>query len=214
MMAAHRLLATTSHWVVDRVEVVTAAVVVSLGATEAAGATNNHPNMEEVTTTSLQATTPPLHRATVSRASTVKVEVRHAFIFLMCRLCVCFCFLFLWNEVDNWQRTKLSSSITGSAPLLEKLSKGSHCLNSLRIRRWKPTIEHRGWRVWWSRWRIRSRQPRWQGPWGIRRSWWWRIWSRVWQRWPRCTQRARRHGVSVIKQWCTVMHVNVFLTSS
>lgn len=86
-------------------EVVTAAVVVSLVAMEAAGATNNHPNMEEVTTTSLQATTPPLHRATVSRASTVKVEVRHAFIFLMCRLVCLFLFsVFVKLITDRGQR--------------------------------------------------------------------------------------------------------------
>lgn len=73
---ARRLLATTSHRAVDTVEEVTAAVEVRLVAMGGAGATNNHPNMGEVTTTNLQATTPPLHRATVSRASMVRVEVR------------------------------------------------------------------------------------------------------------------------------------------
>lgn len=80
MKVARRLLATTSHRAVDTVEEVTAAVEVRLAAMGAAGATNNHPNTEEVTTTSLQATTPLLHRATVSRANMVKVEVRHGFI--------------------------------------------------------------------------------------------------------------------------------------
>lgn len=80
MKAAHSLLATTSRRVVDRVEVVTAAVEVRVVAMEAAGATNNHPNTVEVTTTSLRATTRPLHRATASRASMVKVEVRDGFI--------------------------------------------------------------------------------------------------------------------------------------
>lgn len=75
MKVTRRPLATTSHRAVDRVEVVTAAVAVRLVAMGAAGATNNHPNTEEeVTTTSLQATTPPRHRATVSRASMAKVE--------------------------------------------------------------------------------------------------------------------------------------------
>lgn len=80
MKVTRRPLATTSHRAVDRVEVVTAAVEVRLVAMGAAGATNNHPNTEEVTTTSLRATTRPLHRATVSRASMVKVEVRDGFI--------------------------------------------------------------------------------------------------------------------------------------
>ena len=56
-----------------------AAVEVRLVAMGAAGATSNHPNMEEIITTSLQATTPPLHRATASKASMVKVEVRDEF---------------------------------------------------------------------------------------------------------------------------------------
>lgn len=75
MKVTHRPLATTSHPVVYRVEVVMGAAVVRLVAMGAVGATNNHLHMEEVTTTSLQATT-LLHRATVSRARTVKVEVR------------------------------------------------------------------------------------------------------------------------------------------
>lgn len=74
MKVTHRFLATTSHQVEDRVEVVTAAAEVRLVAMVAAGATNNHPNMEEVITTSLQIITHPHHRATASRASTVKVE--------------------------------------------------------------------------------------------------------------------------------------------
>lgn len=79
MKVIRRLLATTSHRAVDRVEVVMAAVEVRLVAMGAVGATSNHPNMEEVTTTSLRATTPPLHRATASKASMVKVEVRDEF---------------------------------------------------------------------------------------------------------------------------------------
>ena len=70
---------TTSLPVGERVEVVTGAVEVRL--VDMVEAINNHPNMEEVTTTSLRATVPPLHRATVSRASTDKVEVRKFRIF-------------------------------------------------------------------------------------------------------------------------------------
>lgn len=80
MKVTRRPLATTSHPVVYRVEVVMEAVAVRLVAMGAVGATNNHLNMEEVTTTSLQAIT-LLRRASVSRASTVKVEVRNGFIF-------------------------------------------------------------------------------------------------------------------------------------
>lgn len=79
MRVAHQLLATTCHRVVDTVEEVMAAVGVRLVAMGAVGATSNHPNMEEVITTSLQATALPIHRATVSRASMVKEEVRHGF---------------------------------------------------------------------------------------------------------------------------------------
>lgn len=56
-----------------------AAVEVRLVAMGAVGATNSHPNMEEVITTSLQATALPIHKATVSRASMVKEEVRHGY---------------------------------------------------------------------------------------------------------------------------------------
>lgn len=77
MKVAHSLLATTSP---QAVEEVTAVVEVSLVAMGPAGATNHHPNMEEVTTTRLQATTLPLHRATVSRASMAKVEVKHGLV--------------------------------------------------------------------------------------------------------------------------------------
>lgn len=79
MKVTHRPLAITSHPAVDRAVVVMGAVEVRVVDMVAAGATNNHPNMEEVTTTSLRATTPLLHRATASRASMVKVEVRNRF---------------------------------------------------------------------------------------------------------------------------------------
>lgn len=79
MKVTHRPLDTTSHPAAGRVEVVMGAVEVRQVDTVAAGATNNHPNMEEVTTTRLQATAPLLHRATVSRASMVKEEVRQKF---------------------------------------------------------------------------------------------------------------------------------------
>lgn len=79
MKVTHRPLDITRPPVVDRVEVVMGAVEVRQVDTVAAGVTNNHPNMEEVTTTRLQATTPLLHRATVSRASMVKAEVRKKF---------------------------------------------------------------------------------------------------------------------------------------
>lgn len=79
MKVTHSPLGTISHPVVYRVEVVMGAVAVRLVAMGAAGATNNHLNMEEVTITSLQATT-LLRRAIVSRASTVRVEVRNVFI--------------------------------------------------------------------------------------------------------------------------------------
>lgn len=81
MKAAHRLLATTSRQVADTAEGAMAVVEVRLAVMGAAGATNNHHNMEEVTTTHLQATTPPLHRTTASRASMGRVEVRRDFVF-------------------------------------------------------------------------------------------------------------------------------------
>lgn len=81
MKETRRPLATTSHQAVDRAEVAMGAAEVSRVDMGAVGV-NNHPNTEEVTTTILQATTPPLHKATVSRASmVVKVEVRDGFIF-------------------------------------------------------------------------------------------------------------------------------------
>lgn len=61
-------------------EVVTAAVEVRVAAMGAAGTTSNHPNTVEATTTSLRATTPPLHRAIASRASMVKLEVPVVFL--------------------------------------------------------------------------------------------------------------------------------------
>lgn len=76
MKVTHQLLATTSHRVVGRVGVVMAVVEVNLVVMVEVGATNNHLNMEEVTTTRHQATTPLFHQATVSRASMVRVEVR------------------------------------------------------------------------------------------------------------------------------------------
>lgn len=75
MKEALRLQVTTSPQAVDRAEVVMAAVAVILVAMGAAGATSNHRNMEEGTTTSPLTTTPPLHRATVNRASMARVEV-------------------------------------------------------------------------------------------------------------------------------------------
>lgn len=78
MKVTHSPLDTISHPVVHRVGVVMGAVVVRLVATGAAGPTNNHLNMEEVTITSLQATTLH-HRAIVSRASTVRVAVRNGY---------------------------------------------------------------------------------------------------------------------------------------
>lgn len=80
-MAAHRLLATTSRQVADTAEEAMAVVEVRLAVMGVVGATNNHHNTEEVTTTHLQATTPPLHRTTASRASMGRVEVRHEFVF-------------------------------------------------------------------------------------------------------------------------------------
>lgn len=76
MKVAQSLLASTSR---QAVEEVMAVVEDRLAAMGAMGATNNHPNMEEVTTTSLQATALP-RRATVSRVTTAKVEVKHGFI--------------------------------------------------------------------------------------------------------------------------------------
>lgn len=80
MKAAHRLLATTSRQVVDTAEEAMAVVEVRLAVMGVVGATNNHHSMEEVTTTHLRATTPPLHRTTASRASMGRVEVRHEFV--------------------------------------------------------------------------------------------------------------------------------------
>lgn len=75
MKVTLRLPATTSHRAVDRVGPVMAAVagnlVVAMGA---AGATLNLLSMEEVTTTSRQATALHLHQATASRVSTGRVE--------------------------------------------------------------------------------------------------------------------------------------------
>ena len=100
MKVAHSLPATTS---LQAVEEVTAVVEVSLVAMGAAAATNPHPNMEEVTTTRLQATTPPLHRATASRASMAKVEVNMGpYQLLTFRVSVC------WNS--NRKRSSSESS--------------------------------------------------------------------------------------------------------
>lgn len=84
MKVAQSLQASTSRQAVEEVMAVVedrlAVVEDRLAAMGAMGATNNHPNMEEVTTTSLQATALPRHRATVNRVTTVKVEVKHGFI--------------------------------------------------------------------------------------------------------------------------------------
>lgn len=76
MKAAHSLRATASPQAVGTVvEAATGAVEAKLVAMGAAEATSSRPSMEEVTTTSPPATAPPLHRASASRATTVKVEV-------------------------------------------------------------------------------------------------------------------------------------------
>lgn len=80
MMAARRLPATTSRRVLDKVGVVMAAVAARLVAMGTAEVTNNHPNTEEVTTTSHPAITPPLLRAMDNRARTVRVVVSMRFL--------------------------------------------------------------------------------------------------------------------------------------
>lgn len=77
MKVAQSLQASPSR---QAVEEVMAVVEDRLAAMGAMGATNNYPNMEEVTTTSLQATALLCHRATVSRVTMAKVEVKHGFI--------------------------------------------------------------------------------------------------------------------------------------
>lgn len=75
LKVARSLLATASPRVVDTVAEATEVVERKLVAMGVAEATNSHPSMEEATTTRRRATALPLHRASASRAITVKVEL-------------------------------------------------------------------------------------------------------------------------------------------